>query len=462
MKARQVYEFGGFRLDTADRVLFRGDAVVQLAPKAVETLAVLVERRGHVVSKDELMERVWADAFVEENNLNQAVSALRKALGQGAGGPVFIETLPKRGYRFVAHVASDAPALRPVEDAASARLEPVGGAMPLASPFYVVRPEDELLHAAVARRDSVVLLKGARQIGKTSMLARGLQNAREDGARIALTDFQDLAAADLASSEALFHTLGKAIAEQLDLDATPRSIWDPEDSPNTNFGRFVRREVLAGGEHVVWGLDEVDRLFPYPFASEVFGLFRSWHNRRALDPTGPWHRLTLAMAYATEANLFITDVNQSPFNVGTRLTLHDFTPEQVEELNRRHGSPLRDEKDLVIFGSLVGGHPYLVRQGLLALATATPLDELIERAPAPEGPFGEHLGRLLYLVSRDAALAEATRDVLEGRRPPDEDSFFRLRSAGVLLGDSVYDARPRCLLYALYLERHLPKSSAPE
>jgi hypothetical protein len=72
---------------------------------------------------------------------------------------------------------------------------------------------------------------------------------------------------------------------------------------------------------VVWGLDEVDRLFSVPFGSEVFGLFRSWHNKRALDPSGPWARLTLAIAYATEAHLFITDLNQSPFNVGTRLAL---------------------------------------------------------------------------------------------------------------------------------------------
>ncbi len=456
-KSRQIYEFGEFRLDMSDRVLFRGDTVVPLAPKAVETLAVLVERRGHVVAKDELMERVWADAYVEENNLNQAVSALRKALGQGPGGPVFVETLPKRGYRFVAHVATDAHPLRPVEDAASARIEPVGGAMPLESPYYIVRPEDELFHDAMARQDSIVLLKGARQMGKTSLLARGVQNARETGARVVLTDFQDLSASDLMSSETLYLTLGKAIAEQLDLDTTPKAVWDPEDSPNTNFGRFIRRDVLKGGAHLVWGIDEVDRLFPYPYASEVFGLFRSWHNRRALDPAAPWHRLTLTMAFATEANLFITDINQSPFNVGTRLTLHDFTPDQVAELNRRHGSPLRDEKDLTIFGSLVGGHPYLVRQGLLSLATGTSLEAFLETAPSVEGPFGEHLNRMLFLLSRDSALGEAVRDILEDRKPPDEEAFVRLRSAGILLGDSVYDARPRCLLYALYLERHLPK-----
>ena len=67
----------------------------------------------------------------------------------------------------------------------------------------------------------------------------------------------------------------------------------------------------------------------------MFGLFRSWHNERSLNPDGPWGRLTLAIVYATEAHLFITDLNQSPFNVGTRLTLEDFTFEQVAELNGR-------------------------------------------------------------------------------------------------------------------------------
>src|SRR5204863_6992379 len=106
-----------------------------------------------------------------------------------------------------------------------------------------------------------------------------------------------------------------------------------------NFRLYMRREVLGRLEtHLVWGLDEVDRLFSCPFASEVFGLFRSWHNERALDPAGPWSRLTLAMSYATEAHLFITDLNQSPFNVGTALALRDFTAEQVGELNQRYAA----------------------------------------------------------------------------------------------------------------------------
>lgn len=460
----RVYEFGGFRLSEGDRLLFHGEELVPLSPKALDTLLMLVERRGHVLTKDELLRGVWADAFVEENNLNQAISAVRKALAQRAGDEPFVETIPKRGYRFVASVReagaeARAPRFpRPSEQAdGRAALEPIGGAVPLESAVYIVRPADEMLAGALARHDSIVLLKGARQIGKTSLLARGLQGAREAGSRVVLTDFQDLSASDLASSDALFRRLAKMLAEELDLETPPREFWDPDDSANTNFGRYVRKEVLRGERPLVWGLDEVDRLFGYPFASEVFGLFRAWHNRRALDPSGPWQRLTLVMAYATEAHLFITDVNQSPFNVGTRLALDDFTIEQVAELDRRYGAPVGSVAELERFYELVGGHPYLVRQGMHTMANGLGFEVFLAKAPTLEGPYGDHLHRLTSLLARDEALVAAVRGVLEGeRRAVREEDFYRLRAAGVLVGETARDARPRCGLYAKYLSASLP------
>jgi DNA-binding winged helix-turn-helix (wHTH) protein len=461
-RLQRIYEFDEFRLDATDRLLFRGNELVPLSPKVLDTLVMLVENSGRVLHKDELMERVWEGTFVEENNLSQAISALRKALGGRSGDHAFIETVPKRGYRFVARVseAGAAVARPPVAFANAgdgdrlARLEPVGGAVPLDSGFYIVRPADDEFQAAIARGDSIVLVKGARQMGKTSLLARGLQNARRAGARVVLTDFQDLGAADLESAETLFMTLGKAIAEELGLDATPRSTWDAEDSANTNFARYMRREVLKGPARVVWGLDEVDRLFGFDFANEVFGLFRAWHNKRALDPTGPWQRLTLAMAYATEAHLFITDANQSPFNVGTRLALEDFTLEQVAELNHRYGSPLGPAQ-LDRFYRLVGGQPYLVQQGLRAIAHGMSFEAFHAHAHREEGPFGDHLRRVLALLAKDPALGDAMRVVLDGRPCPGEEIFHRLQSAGIIAGESAREARPRCPLYALYLVQHL-------
>ncbi|MEW6210231.1 MAG: AAA-like domain-containing protein, partial [Acidobacteriota bacterium] len=337
------------------------------------------------------------------------------------------------------------------------RLEAVGGAVPLDSQFYIVRPTDEEFHLAIARRDSVVLVKGARQMGKTSLLARGLQQARESGARVALTDFQKLNAAHLESVETFFLTLGEWLADQLSLDVMPDEVWSNRRGPSMNFERYIRREVLGKIEGpLVWGLDEVDRLFTCNFASEVFGLFRSWHNERSLDPTGPWQRLTLAIAYATEAHLFITDINQSPFNVGTRLALEDFTFDQVAEMNRRYGSPLRGADELRRFFDLVSGHPYLVRKGFQEIALhSMKLAAFETAADRDEGPFGDHLRRILVLLAQDRALCDIVRGVIQGQPCPTTESFYRLRSAGVIAGEGARDARPRCRLYSSYLRRHL-------
>ncbi|MFL6210420.1 MAG: winged helix-turn-helix domain-containing tetratricopeptide repeat protein [Pyrinomonadaceae bacterium] len=99
-QAKHFYEFGPFRLDTANRLLMHDGEVVPLKQKAVETLLVLVEGRGEVLAKEALMQRLWPDSFVEEANLTQNIYMLRKALGTGD----YIETVPRRGYRFAAEV----------------------------------------------------------------------------------------------------------------------------------------------------------------------------------------------------------------------------------------------------------------------------------------------------------------------------------------------------------------------
>src|SRR5262249_24911876 len=157
------------------------------------------------------------------------------------------------------------------------------------------------------------------------------------------------------------------------------------------------------------------RLFSYEYAKEIFGLFRSWHNARALEPDGPWGRLTLAIAYATEAYLFITDLNQSPFNVGTRLRLGDFTVEQVMELNQRYGSPLRSLDEAKRLWTLIGGHPYLTQRSLYEMvASGLKLEVIEEQATDNEGIFGDHLQRMLFALDKDSLLREELKAFLRG------------------------------------------------
>ncbi len=111
----QCYEFGPFRLDAQERLLQRDGATISLTPKAFDLLLVLVERHGHLVEKEELFQTVWSDTIVEESNLTYNISHIRKALGDGENGLKFIETVPKRGYRFVAEVQRIADEIPPRE-----------------------------------------------------------------------------------------------------------------------------------------------------------------------------------------------------------------------------------------------------------------------------------------------------------------------------------------------------------
>src|SRR5687767_3207058 len=100
----KAYLFEGYRLDVQRRMLYRGEREVVLPPKAIETLIALIELKGEIVSKRDLMKIIWADTIVEESNLDHYLHVLRKTLGQKNDGQPFIETLRRRGYRFTPDV----------------------------------------------------------------------------------------------------------------------------------------------------------------------------------------------------------------------------------------------------------------------------------------------------------------------------------------------------------------------
>src|SRR5215213_8116235 len=99
-----ILQFKDFTIDTDQRVLLREGLPVALAPKVFETLLALVENHGRIVLKEELMKRLWPDTFVEEANLTFNIQQLRKSLGDNARSPIYIQTVARRGYRFIAEV----------------------------------------------------------------------------------------------------------------------------------------------------------------------------------------------------------------------------------------------------------------------------------------------------------------------------------------------------------------------
>lgn len=391
-------------------------------------------------------------ASTEPQDWQRALALAEAPLLEGWSEAWVVEARQRRAR--IAQRLRERTAATPAE---TITLEPTGGAVLPGSRFYIERPADHTFAEAITRRDSIVLIKGPRQIGKTSLLARGLEQARQQGTRVVLTDVQALPEACLATPDVFFRFLARTLALELELPFHPADDWPDDLPPQTNLEMFLQSRILAAEPSpVIWALDETDRLLSSPFASDIFGLFRSWHNRRALKPTSAWSRLTLAIGYATEAHLFILDANQSPFNVGTRATLSDFTRGQLSELNQRYGSPLATPRALERLHALTAGHPYLARCCFDALTRrVATLEHLESEGSRDEGPFGDHLRRLLSGVQASPELAESLQKLLRGKPPLPLEHFYRLRSAGIIVGESVEAATLRCALYHDYFSRHL-------
>ncbi len=180
-----IYEFGPFRLDPAERLLTGDGQSVTLSPKAFDLLFTLVRNAGRMVEKDELMRKVWPDTFVEENNLTVNISALRKALAKAFSDQDYIQTVPRRGYRF-------AVAVRQTDQEASLRRCPAVGSE-TDSEFLVGR-EMELgalegfLRRAIDGVGRVILITGESGIGKTALSQAFLRRVRSKFSQVALCE----------------------------------------------------------------------------------------------------------------------------------------------------------------------------------------------------------------------------------------------------------------------------------
>jgi TolB-like protein len=183
------YAFGAFRLEAAEKVLYERDRPVPLTPKAVETLLALVARHGRLVTKEELRGIVWPDTFVEENNLAQNISMLRRVLGEGGGGGSLIETVPRRGYRFVGPVEERSGRLAE-EAAPEARAAAAPDISAIAVlPFADMSPgrDQDYLCEGLAEEliNALTQIDGLRVAARTaSFHFRGGADVREVGARL--------------------------------------------------------------------------------------------------------------------------------------------------------------------------------------------------------------------------------------------------------------------------------------
>ncbi len=333
-------------------------------------------------------------------------------------------------------------------------LEAPGGVVKLRDKFYIERQADAQLRREISKIGTTTTIRASRQTGKSSLLVRGVNYARQHGAKVVSLDLQRVDGDRLATPDLFLRDLAELIVRKLRLDvAEVENFWRSSLGPQDKLTYLMEDYVLPDSDTpIVLALDEVDRLLQTPFHSDFFALLRSWHNSRALDEQ--WDQLNMVMVISTEPYLLISDVNQSPFNVGLKLYLEDFNQVQVRDLNQRHSAPVA-EADFSQLVSLLGGHPYLTRKALYTLVTeGMTWAELIHVATLDHGPFGDHLRRHHWLLRNEPALCEALKQIVADNHTSDEMALFRLLQAGLVKGSG--DAYTcRCDLYRMYFKDKL-------
>ncbi len=299
----------------------------------------------------------------------------------------------------------------------------VDGPVPLGSPFYIRRMCDAELEQAIDRRESVILLRSPRRSGKSSLILRGLHYARAQGARTLLID---LGAADrsvLESAEGFYRWIISQIATDGSF-AGNSPVWDPDIGPNSNLEIAVRQ--LLGAGHWFLVFDRVDRLWSFPHRDDFFGLLRSWHNRRAVSGDSRWSGLSVLLSYAGEAEALVSDVNQSPFNVGRRIDLPVLTRGEVSKLCQIAHHPHSDR----VF-ELTSGQPALV-QSLISLGlgpeSAPEIVEILATSPG--------FSSLKIKLQSDETLAKVCAELLAEGRSTHSRMAHRLMSLGVFTPSS--------------------------
>lgn len=219
-----VYEFDGFRVDTTRRILLRDGVPVQLTAKAFDTLLFLIRNQGDTVTKAELMNAIWRDAAVEENNLTQQISALRRALGERPNDHRFIVTVPGRGYCFVAALNETAPAIEPVQN----RKRPIA----------FVRHFDPAVLRGYSLAVAQILLIGFAFLW-SAMSDQGLGRPQS----LAILNFKVAASGDEVIGNGISETLRARLGSVEDLTVRPA----PSDQNALDAGRRLKVDTVVTG-----------------------------------------------------------------------------------------------------------------------------------------------------------------------------------------------------------------------
>lgn len=302
-----------------------------------------------------------------------------------------------------------------------------GGALAPQDPFYIERSSDKEAMEYADRVGETMVVKAARQMGKSSLLKRYLLRCQRAGKRTALLDLSILSDYDLRDYSSFLSCLARDMLDKLRLALDP-----PQIRSNYDLMLFVQGKLLAAiQEPIVLAFDEVDRVLNQPYATSFFSMLRYWHERRTDPAQEHWARLELALVISTEPYLLIDDVMQSPFNIRVPIELPCFTRAECIDLNARYGGMLSRE-DVIKLHHLLGGQPYLLRVAYhhLRRTNGRTVADLERTIGADGGPFRDHLKYLLTRLRRQNLLVIMQQVIAHGTAPA--GAWELLEGAGLI------------------------------
>lgn len=333
-------------------------------------------------------------------------------------------------------------------------LESPEGQVPLHSIFYIERsPIESICYREIKNQGTLLRIKAPRKMGKTSLMARILDEAQRQGYHPVRLSLHLASSLIFSSTEKFLRWLCANVTQQLKLESKIDDFWDEDVGTLVSSSLYFQGYVLESiQEPIILAIDEVNQLFEYPsLARDVLALLRSWHEETR--DISNWKKLRFVIVYSTDIYIPL-DTNKSPFNVGFGVDLLPFNLNQVETLAQRYGLQLK-EQELKQFTEFVGGFPYLVRVALdHSIRYQLSLQELIENATSDTGIYASHLHEQLWLLEQDPDLVTAYQQVISTHQPTikiEQVNAFKLKSMGLvhINGNQVV---PSCELYRQYFK----------
>ncbi len=325
-------------------------------------------------------------------------------------------------------------------------------------PQYIERPDlASRCLETLLQPGSLLRIKALRQMGKTLLLDRTLPQVQQQGYRVVNLSLTLAERSHLTDLDKFLRWFCHVISRELHLPGILDEYWEAEFGSKTNCTTYFEEYLLPADHNpLVLALDDVDLVFPHSEISEdFFGLLRFWHERAKSRPL--WKQLRLVVAYSTEIYIPL-NINQSPFNVGVRVELPEFSLEQTQQLAQLHQlnwSPTQIQHLM----EMVGGHPKLLNMAFTHLKNYpdTTLSQFLKIAPTNAGIYSIHLLELLVEVRKDPSVVQAFDEVIQSIKPVQLEPIeaYKLNRMGLIQLSENDEAIPRCRLYREYFSTYL-------